>query len=266
MITMSWYLLTGVAAGVLSGMLGIGGGLVVVPLLLMLFAAGHVANAVAVPLAIGTSLASIVFTSVSSARAHALRGSIAWPLVWTMTPALVVGVAAGATASSVVPAAVPMTGFLAYCVIAATRLLRDARPQGDRLLPGPRTLSAVGFVMSAAAGMLGVGAASIVVPYLAERAVPTRTAMGTAAALSVPMAIAGAWTYLLHGLHADGLPQEALGFIHLEALAGVALGSMLAAPLGVSVAHRLPVPTLRKIFAGVLYIAAGKIGVALLLS
>ncbi len=259
MMMVTGYVLAGVVAGVFGGMLGIGGGIIVVPLLMMLFAAQHIPDALAVPLAIGTSLASIVFTSFSSVRSHNARGSVDWALVRRMAPALVAGAMVGATASSHVPAAVPKIAFLAYCVLAATQMLRGSTCQSGRALPGTAPLSGIGFAVATSSGMLGIGGASIFVPFLTSRSVATCTAIGTASALALPIALAGAVAYVAHGLALGGLPAEALGFVHLPAFAGVALASMLAAPLGVAAAHRLPVATLRKIFAAVLYISAGKI-------
>jgi uncharacterized membrane protein YfcA len=172
---------------------------------------------------------------------------------------LVVGALAGATASSHISSAVPKIAFLGYCIVAATQMLTGPAREARHGLPGTAPLSGIAFFVSAAAGMLGIGGASFFVPFLASRSMPACTAIGTASAVTVPIALAGACGYVVHGLTAGGLPAHTLGYVHLHALAGVALGSMLAAPLGVAAAHRLPIPVLRKIFAAVLYISAGKI-------
>jgi uncharacterized membrane protein YfcA len=260
----AWYVLAGVVAGLFGGMLGIGGGIIVVPLLLVIFSAQNVPDALAVPLSIGTSLATIVFTSVSCARAHCARGSIDWGIVRWMSPALVLGAVAGATTSTVVSPAVPKMAFLLYSVITATHMLVGRRAEERRGMPGFLTLSGVAFVVSSLSGMLGVGGASFFVPLLTTVSMATVTAIGTASALTVPIALAGACSYVVHGLSVAGLPSEALGFVHLQAFAGIALGSMASAPIGVAAAHRLPAAVLRKVFAIVLYVSAGKIGMAAL--
>lgn len=260
----AWYVLAGVTAGFFGGMLGIGGGIIVVPLLLLIFSAQHIPDALAVPLAIGTSLASIAFTSASCTRAHCARGSIDWRLVQYMAPALALGAVAGATTSTMVSPAMAKAAFLVYSAITATHMLMSRTPQARHGLPGIAALSGMAFGIASFSGMLGIGGASFFVPLLTAFSVATPTAIGTASALTVPIAVAGACSYIVHGLEVAGLPSEALGFVHLQAFAGIALGSMVSAPLGVAAAHRLPGAVLRRVFALVLYVSAGKIGLAML--
>jgi uncharacterized membrane protein YfcA len=253
------YLLAGAGAGLFSGMLGLGGGIIIVPLLVIAFTAQQITDPLVVPLAVGTSLASIVFTSLSSARAHGARGSVEWPLVRRMAPALVLGATLGATLAAHVSSTVSKIAFVVYCAVAATRMLGCGTQSGGSPVRGTPALTGSAFFVSVFATVLGIGGASFFVPMLTRCAMTARTAIGTACALTLPIAAAGAIAYVLHGLQASAQVGGTLGFVHLPALAGVAIGSMIAAPLGVAAAHRLPLGVLRKVFAVLLYVSAGHI-------
>jgi uncharacterized membrane protein YfcA len=252
----------GLLAGFLGGLLGIGGGLVLVPVLAAVFSAQHVDPTVLMPLTMGTSLASIVFTSLSSVRAHHLRGAVDWTLVRRLAPGLAVGATLGGLLSSRLPAAVAQTGFVVFAAYAATQLLFGSQKSACRALPGDILLTATASGMGLIAGSLGMGAATLTVPFLTWCSVSVRTSIGCASAFGLPIALAGTATYIACGLHKSGLPPMSLGFVHLPALAAVVAASMLAAPFGAAVSHRLPVSALRKVFAISIYAAAGKMLVA----
>jgi uncharacterized protein len=265
----AWYFLAGCAAGFCGGLLGIGGGLIVVPVLLMLFAAQSIAEPLVMPLALGTSLASIVFTSLSSIRAHHARQSVNWPLVRQMAPGLVLGAVIGGILSAHFSSIVLKVFFLAFAVIAATQMLL-ARPSSPsqqphrQKLPGATPLFAAGGAIAGIASLTGCGGASLAVPFMNRYAVPMRNAIGSASAFSLPVALAGSTVYIILGWDKAGLPPLSLGFVHLPALIAISVGSTLAVPLGATLSHRLPVAALKKFFAFMMYAVAGKMLVAVL--
>jgi uncharacterized protein len=252
------YLVAGCGAGFFAGLLGIGGGIILVPMLVMIFSVQGVAVTVVMPLALGTSLACIIFTSLSSVRAHHARGAVDWQLVQRMTPGLVVGAALGAAVSAHVSPVFLKVAFLAFTTIAATQLLVGREAPASRNLPGRTGLLAAGSAIAGIATIVGVGGASVAVPFMTWCSVALRRAIGTGSALGLPIAVSGVIGYIVYGLHATEVPPLSLGFVYLPALVPIAAGSMLAAPIGVAVAHKLPVPTLKKIFAVTMYVVAAR--------
>ena len=252
------YFVAGCAAGFCGGLLGIGGRLVLVPVLALLFAAQHIADPLVMPLALGTSLASIVFTSLSSAHAHHLRGAVDWLLVRRMAPGLIVGAALGAALSAYCSSGVLKVFFLLFAAAAATQMLFGSQPQAARRLPGAAPLFAVGGVIAGVASLAGVGGASIAVPFMTWCSVPMRHAIGTASAFGLPIALGGAAVFVVNGWALTNLPPLSVGFVHLSALAAIVAGSVLAVPPGAALSHRLPVSALKKVFALVMYGVAGE--------
>ena len=256
---MEWvagYLAVGAFVGFCAGLLGIGGGAVVVPLLTMLLAAQDMPREHVLHLAVGTSMATILLTSVSSVRAHATRGSLRWDIVRAMTPGILAGGLAGSAIASRIPAALLATLFAVTVFIAATNILLERKPRPSRELPGPTGLLAVGFGISAVSAFAAVGGAFLTVPYMLWCNVPILQAIGTAAAIGFPIALAGTVGFVASGWGTAGLPQWSAGYVYLPALAAVALASMLLAPLGAAVAHRLPTRRLKQIFVFLLYALA----------
>ena len=263
---MQWwlaYLAIGVAVGFFAGLLGIGGGAVMVPLLVIVFAAQGLPADHVMHMALATSMAAIVFTSVSSMRAHHAHGAVDWGIARAMAP----GILAGAFARRSSPASSPsgplalmFTGLVFY---AATQILFDLRPKRARELPGRLGLFAAGAAIGAVASLLAAGGAFLCIPFLAWCRVPLRRAIGTAAAVGLPIAVAGTLGYVVQGLRMEGLPSLSLGYVYVPALALVVVTSMLAAPVGARLAHRLPVKRLRVIFALLLYALALRMLVSL---
>jgi len=252
---MEWlaYLGIGVVVGFAAGLLGIGGGAVMVPLLVLVFGAHGLPEAHIVHLALGTAIAAMVFTSVSSMRAHHAHGAVDWDIARAMSPGMLTGSFAAALAAGWIPTRPLALMFTALVFYAATQILLDLKPASERDLPGPAGLFGAGAVIGAISSLLAAGGAFMTIPFLAWCKVPLRRAIGTAAANGLPIAIAGTAGYVLHGLRVPGLPPASFGFVYLPALALVVATSMLAAPLGARLAHRLPVRRLRTIFALLLY-------------
>lgn len=248
---MEWlfYLGTGAFAGVLAGLLGVGGGVVIVPLLVFTFTAQHLPEAYILHLALGTSLASIIFTSISSLRAHHRRGAVNWSVVKGISPGILVGTFLGSWVAAQLSTGFLKGFFVVFLYYVATQMLLDIRPKPHRQMPGAGGMFGVGNVIGGVSSLVGIGGGSLSVPFLIWCNLPMHHAVGTSAAIGFPIAVAGAAGYLVNGLMADGLPSGAVGFIYLPALIGIALASICTAPLGARLAHSLPVPRLKKVFA-----------------
>lgn len=254
MTILVFYLLAGLAAGFLSGLLGIGGGLVLVPILVMLFSVQGFADTTIMPLALGTSLATIVFTSVSSMRAHHAKGAVDWRTLKLIAPGIVGGALLSTTlAAHLSPLALKVL-FAVYAGLAATQLMCDIQPPAARRLPGPVGLTTAGSLMGGISALAGVGGATTVIPFLIWCNVPARVAIGTASAVGLPVAVSGTLGYVGYGLATAELPSWSLGYVYLPALAAIVAGTVFAAPFGARASHRLPVAVLRKALAATLYI------------
>jgi uncharacterized membrane protein YfcA len=258
---MEWWLAypaIGAVVGFLAGLLGIGGGAVMVPMLLWVFAANGFAEEKMMHLALATAMATIVFTSVSSVRAHARRGGVDWRAVAGMLPGIVAGSVAGALIASGQKSRPLAMFFGVFMLYAASNMLIEVKPKPTRTLPGRAGLFAAGGVIGAFSSLLAAGGAFLTVPFLAWCNVPLARAIGTAAAVGFPLAVAATIGYVIGGLGAEGLPPWTLGYVYLPALALVASTSILTAPLGARVTHRLPVRQLRTVFALMLYAIAAR--------
>lgn len=247
---------TGLIAGFLAGLLGVGGGLLIVPALVLIFAAWQFPPAHIMHLALGTSLASILFTSISSLRAHHMHGAVNWPVVLGITPGIVFGTLAGALVAAQLSAFFLKVFFIVFIFYVASQMLLNIKPKPSRQLPGAVGLFAVGGLIGGVSSLVGIGGGTLSVPFMTWCNVKLHQAIGTSAALGFPIAAAGALGYVLNGLMAQGLPQYCWGYVFLPALAGLVLASVMTAPLGAKLAHRLPVAKLKKIFA-VLLLALG---------
>ena len=253
------YLVLGGVAGTLAGLLGVGGGLVIVPALLWVFRANGFDEAVVAHLAVGTSLGTIIPTSLSSIRAHHRRGAVLWPVVGRLAPGIVVGAWLGAAIADRLATPWLQRVVGAFALIVAAQLLRGERPAAHRGLPGPAGLAAVGTGIGSLSGLVGIGGGSLTVPFLTWCSVDIRRAVATSAACGFPIAVAGAIGFVAAGWHVPGLPPGSTGFLYWPALAGVAAASVLTAPLGARLAHTLPVAVLRRVFAAVLAVVGAKL-------
>lgn len=243
----------GAFAGFLAGLLGVGGGLIIVPVLTFIFTAHHFPGAYVVHLALGTSLASIVFTSISSFRAHHAHGAVNWRIWRQITPGIITGTLAGSVLAAWLPTAFLKAFFVVFLFYVGTQMLLDIRPKASRALPGRPGMFAAGNVIGAVSSLVGIGGGTLSVPFMTWCNVRLHEAIGTSSAIGFPIAVAGAVGYVANGLRVGGLPEGSLGFVYLPALGAIAVASVLTAPLGARLAHRLPVKKLKKIFALLLY-------------
>lgn len=262
---MTWlvaYAAAGAVVGVLAGLLGIGGGMTLVPILTALFAAQSLAPGHTVHLALGTAMASIIFTSSASVRAHHRRSAVDWSIVRRLAPGMVIGALLATLASGFVSQRVLALAFAAIVYAGATQMLFGARPSASRGLPGTAGMMAVGTVIGVICGLVSAGGAFLTVPFMLFCRVPVVTAIGTAAAIGIPVALVGTAGCVASGWRVQGLPEATLGFVFLPALAALVVGSIATAPLGARLAHRLPVTTLKRIFALLLFALATKMVLA----
>lgn len=259
---MTWvlaYLALGLFSGFFAGLLGIGGGLMMTPALAMMFAAqaGFPADET-LHLALGTSMATILFTSISSLRAHHRHGAVLWPVVVTITPGILCGTLLGTLIVARVPAQ-PLAVFFAFFVcFVAVQMLFNVKPKAARELPGSAGLFGVGSVIGGVSSLVSIGGGSLTVPFLTWCNVRVQNAIGTSAAIGLPIAIGASLGYVFNGWGRPGLPEWSLGFVYLPALVCLAAASMAAAPFGAKLTHSLPVATLKRIFAVLLVLLAAK--------
>ncbi len=249
-ILVAQLLLLGTAAGFLAGLLGVGGGMVMVPFLTFILAGRGVDTALAVKIAVATSMATIAFTAVSSLRAHHRLGAVRWDLVRTMAPGILVG---GLLGGGGVFALLHGKGlalfFVGFLGFSALQMLRGRQPAPGRRMPGPAGQTAVAAAIGAVSGLLGAGGAFMSVPFMVWCNVAIRQAVGTSAALGLPIALANTAGYLWAGRDLPPALPGAWGYLYLPALAVIVLASVSVAPLGARVAHRIDVRQLRRLFA-----------------
>lgn len=241
------FLLLGAFAGVLAGLLGVGGGLVIVPVLAFIFADRGFDGVM--HLAVGTSLATIVFTSLSSVRAHQRRGAVRWDVFARLTPGIVLGALVGAGIADLMPGERLRLVFGVFELLVAVQMALSAKPGPHRQLPGPAGMGIAGGVIGAVSAVVGIGGGTLTVPFLAWCNVPMRQAVATSAACGLPIAVAGAAGFVWTGWGEANLPEYTLGYLYLPALAGIVIASVLSAPLGARLAHTVPAASLKRFFA-----------------
>jgi uncharacterized protein len=252
------YLLVGAFVGFLAGLLGIGGGMTLVPVLAALFAAQQLAPEHTVHLALGTGMASVMFTSSASVREHHRHGAVDWKIVTRMVPGTLAGTLLSTLASGWISQRALALAFAAIVFAGATQILLGRKPAAARTLPGTLPMLAIGAAIGIISGLVSAGGSFLTVPFMLFCGVVMHTAIGTGAAIGIPIAVVGTVGYVASGLSTGGLPPYSLGFVYLPALAALVAGSMVTAPFGARAAHRLPVPTLRRVFAALLYVLATK--------
>jgi uncharacterized protein len=258
---MEWwivYLLMGLFVGFLAGMLGVGGGLILVTLMVFLFSRqGFPADRV-VHIALGTALASIVFTSISSLRAHHRHGAVRWDIVKMAVPGLIAGTLLGAVLADRMASKYLAIFFVAFVYFAAVQMFVDMKPKPSRILPGRAGMSVAAIITGIVSSLVGAGGGLLSIPLMTMCNVPMRNAVGTSAALGLPIAIAGTAGYVYTGLGQDHLPPLTLGYVYVPALVGIVIGTFVTVPAGAKAAHTMPVPRLKKIFAMILFLMATK--------
>jgi uncharacterized protein len=258
------YLLLGAIVGFFAGLLGIGGGLIMVPVLTFIFGTQHFPPDRILHLALGTTMAAIIFTSVSSLRTHHAHGAVNWQIVKYITPGIVIGTLGGATLVSALPSRILSIIFVLFIYYAATQMLLKTTPKPSRTLPGRLGMFGAGSVIGAISSFVAIGGGLLTVPFLSICNVRLQHAIGTAAAVGFPIAVAGAIGYIANGMaQPQPLPEYSLGYVYLPALGWIVLASTLTAPLGAKTTHTVQTATLKKIFVGLLYLLGTKMLIGL---
>lgn len=254
MIELAALLLLGAVAGVIAGLLGVGGGLIIVPGLLFLFEHLHFPGAINMHMALGTSLASIIFTSLSSIHAHHQHAAVKWYVVAVMSPGILIGAAIGSVIADYLDGDVLRLFFSLFLLFAAIQMGLNISPNPKRGLPGFAGTSTVSMIIGMISAIVGIGGGTMTVPFLVWCNTNIRHAVGTSAAIGLPIAISAAISYTITGWNNPLLPTSSLGYIYLPAMLVIIFASMLFAPIGANLAHHLPVKKLKRFFAFLLAI------------
>src|SRR5215467_8451778 len=256
------YVAIGAFIGFFAGMLGMGGGGIQVPLTTMAFAAQGFPHEHMLHVALGTAMATVIFTSLSSLRAHDRHGAVNWAVLRRLLPGIVVGTGLGTLLARHIPTFPLAMIFVVFVLYMASSMLFNWKPRPTRQLPGTLGLLAAGTGIGICSALAAMGGATLTIPFLVFCNVPFHTAIGTASAIGFPIAVFGSIGYIINGWGATGLPAQSLGYIYVPALIGFTVSSMLLAPLGARLAHRTSERTLKRTFA----IVIGALGIKMLLT
>ncbi|MFO7649619.1 sulfite exporter TauE/SafE family protein [Halomonas campaniensis] len=243
------YLALGSFVGLMAGLLGIGGGGIMVPILTSLFVIQGVPHEHIAHLALGTAMAAIVPSASASLWSHHRHGAVRWPIVRHITPAILAGTFLATFVAALMPTRGLAIFFAGFMVLMSLQMLANLKPKPTRTLPGAVGLSGAGLGIGGISALVAIGGGSLTVPFLTWCNVRLPHAIGTSAAVGLPIALAGALGYVINGWSTAGLPDAAWGYVYLPALLLMAPFSILTAPLGARLAHRLPVGILRRVFA-----------------
>jgi uncharacterized membrane protein YfcA len=246
----------GTFTGFAAGLLGIGGGMLMVPFITMLLTTRDFPRELIVHMAIATSLSTIMFTSLSSVRAHHKRGAVLWPVVKILAPGILIGSWIGPWIGTKLNSFGLSLFFAIFVGFSATQMLMDKKPAASRELPQAPGMFGAGTIIGVLSGLVGAGGGFISVPFMTWCNVKIHNAVATSAALGFPIALAGTLSNIYFGMNEPGLPPGSLGFIYLPALLVISFASVFTAPYGAKTAHALPVKSLKKVFAIVLYVLA----------
>ncbi|GLR63638.1 sulfite exporter TauE/SafE family protein [Marinospirillum insulare] len=253
------YLVLGAAAGFLAGLFGIGGGLIIVAVLVMAFTALGFSPDVLVHLAVGTSLATIIPTSLSSSLAHHKKQAVKWGWVKFITLGLGVGALIGAWTASLLSGLALQAIIGVFVMLVSIQMVLKFQPKPKEGEPASLVLTTAGGVIGWASTIFGIGGGTLSVPFLIWCNAPMRQAVGTSAALGFPIALFGTLGYLWAGWQHSSLPELATGYIYWPALIGISLASVPFARVGAKLAHFLPELLLKRLFALLLFLVGLKL-------
>lgn len=251
------FMLLGAFVGVMAGLLGIGGGLIVVPALLFLLPAAGIDANISMQIALATSLATIIATSGSSALNHFKLGNVDMFVVKWLMPGVVVGGFLGANVAEWIPAQYLPKVFGVIVLLLAIQMLFSLGGKTEKTMPGSTVTMAYGTGIGVVSSLAGIGGGSLSVPFLNRHGIEMRKAVGSSSVCGCMIAISGLVGFILHGYKVDALPDYSIGYVYLPALIAIASTSMLTTRIGAKLATSLPTPTLKKIFAVFLMFVAG---------
>ncbi|MDD5267492.1 MAG: sulfite exporter TauE/SafE family protein [Methylococcales bacterium] len=252
-------ILLGIVTGLLAGLFGIGGGLVIVPTLAILFRDQGVPAELVLLMAVATSLATIILTAIASVSAHHRLGSVVWAKVYRLSPGIMTGAALGAVVAEHISANALRTILVVFLLYVAIQMAFQVKPKPDRI----KQTKALDFLTANIIGLLssivGIGGGTLTVPYLISGQMLMRNAVAVASACGLPIAVSGTISYAILGWNALDLPEWSLGYVYLPVFFGTGLSSLVTAPLGAKLAHTLPAAKLKRYFSLLLFIMAAKL-------
>lgn len=251
-------LVLGMFSGLLAGLFGIGGGLVVVPILVFLFTAQGLPTQSIMLMAVATSLATIIFLGCSATVAHHRIGAVLWQKVKRLAPGIILGAVLGATVANTIPTTLLRTLFIIYLLYVGAQMAIGASPKPGSTHYSRLIDTAAAFLIGLISALLGIGGGTMTVPYLVHSHHSMHNAVAIASACGLPIAIAGTVSYMFLGLQADDLPEWSLGYVYLPSFFAVSLGGVLTAPIGAKLAHKLPAKQLKRYFSVLIFLIAAK--------
>ncbi|WP_411728393.1 sulfite exporter TauE/SafE family protein [Methyloglobulus sp.] len=252
-------LLLGMFSGVLAGLFGIGGGMVIVPVLVFLFTAQGLPADLVMIMAIATSLATIILTASSSVLAHHRLGSVLWDKVFRLAPGMMLGAILGAVVAHQLHAGVLRTIFIVFLLYVGTQMALETKFKAGEA----NYSKLIDFLVAGAIGLIsslvGIGGGTLTVPFLVHCRYPMRNAVAIASACCLPIAVASSLSYMVLGLNTPNLPAWSYGYVYVPSFFGVSLGSIFTAPIGANLAHKLPSQQLKRYFSVLIFILAIKL-------
>ena len=252
-------LVLGTVAGLLAGLFGIGGGLVIVPVLALLFTAHGFPHDAIMLMAVASSLATIILTAISSVWTHHRLGAVIWYKVWRLTPTIMLGAGIGAVMAKQITTEGLRVILIVFLCYVGTQMALQIKPKQRHDVQSEVLDACVGFLIGSLSAIVGIGGGTLTVPYLVHGNFEMKQAVAVSSACGLPIAIAGTVSYALLGWHETHLPEWSLGYVYLPAFIGISLSSILTAPLGAKLAHRLPATALKRYFSLLLFIMAIKL-------
>lgn len=252
------FVLLGSFAGFMAGLLGVGGGGIMVPLLTTIFLAQGLDVSNVVHLALGTSMATIVTTSFSSMRTHHANGAVIWPVVQRMTPGVIIGTFLATFLAAHIQSLYLAIFFMVFMGYVSIQMFLNKKPKPSQQQASTAELFGVGTGIGAVSALVSIGGGSLTVPYLSWRNIDIKKAIGTSAAMGLPISIAGTAGYLLNGDAGTASVPHTLGFVYWPAVLLMSAASFFTAPVGARLAHRLPVASLKKLFGVLLMLLSLK--------
>ena len=246
----------GIAAGVTAGLLGVGGGIIMVPAVLFVLLSSGISESVAVHMSVGTSLSVIAVTGLSSAYGHWQRGSVNRSILFLLIPGLLVGAVLGGVVADAVSGTYLRRAFGIFVIVVGLKMLINTGLSFRRLKPSGWIVGGSGTVIGGVSAFFGVGGGILSVPWLQYIGIEMREAIGTSAACGVPIALAGALTFIVMGRGLDTGTSYSLGYVFWPASLMLGVFTIPFARIGVGIAHRVPQKSLKKVF-GLLLLSVG---------
>jgi uncharacterized membrane protein YfcA len=259
MVESSVLLLLGLVSGFFAGLLGIGGGAIMVPVLTSYFIWQQYDSNIVVQMALATSMSCIVFNAIVSVRTHQKHQAIIWPIVSKISPAVLLGSTTATFFVIKADSKLIASIFMVLMILVAFQMVLNLKPKNktNQRLKTIELLPA-GFIIGLISAMIAIGGGSLTVPYLSWHHVNIRKAIATAAAIGLPIAMAACFVFVMQGVKLTTLPEQTLGYIYWPATVLISLGSLLTTPLGAHLTHRLPVAILKRVFALLIIVLALK--------